>query len=573
MNNSKGKVIFINPVVGPAAYLDDEDGTVVSEHMVYPYPGLMILASVLDKAGYNAVLLDANLYTKNKFQQRLFHEIDDDVIFVGFSLMTMNVVWAYPVIEEIKTRYPKIKIAAGGFHPTLFPDQMIEDEYIDIVALNESASIIEPLTEALKTNGDLSTINGIYYKKGGVVCKNPPNTELDGFKEVPFINLSQIEHEKYSRNNAVIYPYFPKNSKDYITYPILTSFGCPYKCTFCINAILERRYRYRSAESIVDRIEYLINTHNANFIILQDEEFCINKKRFLRFVELVEERKLKFQWRTSLRVSNFRDDYIDDALAQRLQNIGMVSAVMGGESGNQRMLDEIKKEITVEEIIHALEILSRTTIIPKISFMTGMPGETDSEIQETYSLCVKLKKMFSSKNKIADIGIFPFRLYPGSPLYDKAVEDLGLEADDRSFKEIASVRGSKMSEGMGYEPTYLKYVSDPKQFEDMLFLYDKFVWLNPKRTNIIRNWLEMTTTFRIERGWYKFAFIEKSLFKFAKGTRDLWRKMRAKLKPSNSSSAQKPKIKNKLQKEAFGSDKETEEAMHRESSKRTYGGC
>ena len=131
--------------------------------------------------------------------------------------------------------------------------------------------------------------------------------------------------------------------------------------------------------------------------ILQDEEFCINKNRFLRFVELIEERNLKFQWRTSLRVSNFRDDYIDDALAQRLQNIGMVSAVMGGESGNQRMLDEIKKEITVDEIVHAMKILSKTTIIPKISFMVGMPGETDSEIQDTYNLCTKLKKMFTQK--------------------------------------------------------------------------------------------------------------------------------------------------------------------------------
>tara|TARA_B100000315_G_scaffold168862_1_gene157428 strand:+ start:1722 stop:3416 length:1695 start_codon:yes stop_codon:yes gene_type:complete len=564
MKNSKGKVIFVNPS------LDYEGGGVVSDVRVYPYPGLMILASVLDKAGYNAVLLDANLHTANEFRRRLFLEIDDDVIFIGFSLMTMNVGWAYSVIADIKTQHPKLKVAVGGFHPTLFPDQMIEDKFIDIVALNESASIIKPLTETLKINGDLSEINGIYYKKGGVVCKNPPNLELDSFKEIPFINLSLIQHEKYSRNNVIIYPYFPESREERISYPILTSFGCPYKCTFCINAILTRRYRYRSAEEIVDRIEYLINTHNANFIILQDEEFCINKKRFLRFVELVEERKLRFQWRTSLRVSNFNSDYIDDALAQRLQNIGMVTAVMGGESGNQRMLDEIKKEITVDEIVHAMEILSKTTIIPKISFMVGMPGETESEMQDTFDLCVKIKKMFSRKNKIADIGIFPFRLYPGSPLYDKAIETLGLKSDNRSLSELASVNGSEMSEGMGYEPTYKLYIKDPKKLEDMIFLYDHFIWMNPKHTNIIRNLFEMTTMFRIERGWYKFTFIEKSLFKFAKGARNLLRKTLTKLKSTDSCFKQQPKTKYKQQTVPAS---ELQKEMYQESLKRTEGGC
>jgi radical SAM superfamily enzyme YgiQ (UPF0313 family) len=284
---------------------------------------------------------------------------------------------------------------------------------------------------------------------------------------------------------------------------------------------------------------------------------------------LIEERNLKFQWRTSLRVSNFRDDYIDDALAQRLQNIGMVSAVMGGESGNQRMLDEIKKEITVDEIVHAMKILSKTTIIPKISFMVGMPGETDSEIQDTYNLCTKLKKIFAQKNKIADIGVFPFRLYPGSPLYDKAVEDLGMEVDNRSLKEMASISGLEMNEGMGYEPSYKRYVEDPKKLEDMIFLYDKFIWMNPKSANIIRNLFEATTMFRIEKKWYRFAFIEKSIFKFAKGTRNFFRKLRTKLKSTDSSLVQQSAISQPKIKPAIG----LQEEMRQESSKKTYGGC
>ena len=158
---TKGKIIFVNP------NLDYEDDDVVRDVTVYPYPGIMILSSVLVKAGYDAIILDAGLYPATEFRKKIFAEINDDVIYIGFSLMTMNVKWAYKLMKEIKVRHPKMKIAVGGFHPTLFPDQMIEDEMVDIVAINESASIIEPLTEALKNDGDLSAINGIYYKKGG----------------------------------------------------------------------------------------------------------------------------------------------------------------------------------------------------------------------------------------------------------------------------------------------------------------------------------------------------------------------------------------------------------------------
>jgi len=507
-----GKVVFINPS------LDYESEDARTGITIWPYPGLMILQSVLVEAGYDAQLIDSNLYKKVEFRKKLFSAIDDETIFVGFGLMTVNVIWAYSVIKEIKNRHPNMKILVGGFHPTLFPDQMINDKLIDVVALNESASIITALTETIKNGGDLSKINGIYYKKNNTVYRNPPNTKLDDARNIPFINLDLTEHNKYSKNNAVIFDYFPKKRGDYTTYTIITSWGCPFKCTFCINAILERRYRYRTAELIVDRIEYLIKEHNANFIILQDEEFCINKKRLFRFLDLIEERGLtgKFHWRTSLRVSNFRSDYIDDETAKRLEKSGMVTSVMGGESGSQRILDEIRKEIKVEEIAHAMETLSKTNIVPKISFMVGLPGETDEEVQLTYELCVKYKKMFLKKNKFADIAIFTFRLYPGSPLYDKAIKHLGIKPDKRSLEELcnSSTKGN-IKEGAGYEPIYKKYLKNPKKFEDMLFIYDYFIMRNLKRKNLIRNLLEAIAYWRIENKFYRGIFIERLLLKSA----------------------------------------------------------
>ena len=192
-----GKVVFINPS------LDYESEDARTGITIWPYPGLMILQSVLVEAGYDAQLIDSNLYKKVEFRKKLFSAIDDETIFVGFGLMTVNVIWAYSVIKEIKNRHPNMKILVGGFHPTLFPDQMINDKLIDVVALNESASIITALTETIKNGGDLSKINGIYYKKNNTVYRNPPNTKLDDARNIPFINLDLTEHNKYSKNFLV----------------------------------------------------------------------------------------------------------------------------------------------------------------------------------------------------------------------------------------------------------------------------------------------------------------------------------------------------------------------------------
>jgi len=515
---TKGKVVFVNPSL---RYGDEPQAA-----LVYPFPGLMILASILDAVDYEVKVVDANIFTEAEFERRLFAELNDDVLYVGFNLMTMNVAWAYGYMLKIKAKFPLLRIIVGGFHPTLFPQQMINDENVDIVVVNEAVHTIELLTDTIRTGGDLSKVPGIMFKDGGQIIKNTPNTKGDSFENLPFINFELFEHELYATNNAVIYPYFPKPRTEYRAYPIQTSFGCPYRCTFCINAIFSRRYKIRSAEEIVARIEYLMERYNANFFILYDEEFCIDKKRLYKFVELVEEKKLKFQWRTSLRVSNFRENYLNDEWVKRLENIGFVCSVMGGESGSQRILDEIKKQITLQEMVNAFEALSKTTIVPKISFMAGLPGESDAEVLASYRFAIKLKQMMLKKNLKTDIGMFPFRLYPGSPLYDKAVKELGVKEETRTLKEFAAVNGKEMAEGMGYEAVYNKYLKDPVRFEKMLFLYDTFIWPHWGNGTLFRNILSWTTMKRFEYGFFNFTFIERFILKSAKTLRSWLRAIR-----------------------------------------------
>jgi radical SAM superfamily enzyme YgiQ (UPF0313 family) len=513
MTNTKAKIILVNPILSYDKNCHKKNSS------AYPYPGLMIIASILDREGYLVRLIDANLYSVGEFIEKLILELNDNVVFVGFSLMTMNVSWAYDVIKSIKRKNGKITIVVGGIHPTLFPDEMIEDDLIDIVVINEATSTIALLTDTLLKGSDLGKVPGIYFKRNGKIIKNTPNLDLDSFSYVPFINFSLIQHEEYAKDNCLSsFPYFPK--KEYRVYPIQTSFGCAFKCAFCINSMYRRRYRMRSAEEIVDRIEFLIKEYNANFIAFYDEEFFISKKRLLRFVELVEEKKLKFLWRTSLRVTNFRDDYLNDELLHRLEKIGFLSAVMGAESGSQRVLNLIKKQITPEQTINAVKALSKTKIVPKISFMVGIPGETEDEILGTYRLAIKLKKIMLKAKSKGEIQVLSFRLYPGSLLYNKATSDYGHKGIHK-LKELVMVDGSNLEKGWGFPVGNRKYIKNPKRFDLMQFYYNTFIWPYHERKGVLRHLSVKLAMLRFQLNFFGLSFFIKTIMGMRKGMREI----------------------------------------------------
>jgi len=148
------------------------------------------------------------------------------------------------------------------------------------------------------------------------------------------------------------------------------------------------------------------------------------------------------------RVDHFNDKYINRELLRRLDNIGYGSLVMGGESGNQDVLDRLKKQITTEEIVHSLQMLDGTKISPRYSFMIGLEDETLDQIKDTLDLCFKMKK----NRPDVDIAAFIFRLYPGSPIYNRLVErhNIKIPHDLGSWSEF--LKGSVSYTEMPWTP-------------------------------------------------------------------------------------------------------------------------
>jgi len=458
MMDQNRKILLINASLSPKhKRLSDR---------VFPHTALMLLATVLDKAGWNVRILDGNLHDLASFKQVVYDELTGDTLYIGFSVMTNQIPWAYDVTEYIKSIAPEIPIVWGGVHPTLYPEQTAADSNVDIVVVNEALSnTILPLTRALANHTSLDEVPGLCYRHNDTIVRTQAPS-LDRIEDVPFIDFSLMDHRHYAAGN-VTFNFYPDDipAVDNIAYPIVTGLGCPYRCRFCINVILKRRYRGRSASEIVDRIEFLQDQYGANFIWAMDEDFLTNKRRILQFVDLVERRKLKFYFRAWLRVDHFRDGYIDVELANRLYNVGLIIAVMGAESGSQRILNYLNKGITPEQIRRASATLAQTRIVPRYSFMVGFPDETEQDLAETREMARRLR----DDNPKSDVQILNYCPFPGSPMYDQIRRDYSLREPESLYA------WSRLAESKGYARYFpieeSTWISNPDQVKDLVYTH------------------------------------------------------------------------------------------------------
>lgn len=422
------------------------DFSYVNRGMLYPSTALMLIGTVLKRNGYDPRIIDGAYH--EDYRKRLIDILSNEtinILYIGMSVMVTQIPFALEASKIAKRINKKIPVIWGGPHPTLYARQTLENENVDIVSINEGTYTALFLARALESGQFLDGVKGIGYKngRGKIYCTDP--AELEGISSLPHFDFSLIETNNYvnPQNGSVYEREFPQFNEKLKIMPILTGLGCPYRCQFCINVILKRKYRHRSAALIVEEIKFLQAHYDANTFLFLDEDFFVNKKRLLEFISLVEKENLHFNGRMWCRVDHFRDSYINGELLRRFNKIGCFSLVMGGESGDNAILKDLKKGITSEQIMNSLNILKGfDSIFSRYSFMVGLENETSEQIKRTYRFCMNMKKI----NPMVDIaGPFVFRLYPGSPIYNRLVANYSIQEPDslEKWSEEVTNYGSK----------------------------------------------------------------------------------------------------------------------------------
>lgn len=387
---NKGKVLFIIH----DNYQDDNS---------FPL-GMAYLAAVLRKQGVEVKICCQDIfhYSNDEMAELFLKNENYDLIGVGFMAARFRET-ILGLCETINKFKKKSWLVLGGHGPTPIPEYVLEKTQADIVALGEAEETIIELLKYKIEGGDLSQLKGIAYRIGNDIKVNERTNPIFKLDTIPFPEWSLFPMDKYS--TCLEFYGMDPNEK---SLAILTSRGCVNRCNFCYR--MERAIRFRNVENVIEEIKILKEKYGINNFNTHDELFIYSKQRVFDFYEGLRKNDLKIKFNCNARVNIF-----DQEIADCLKESGCVFLNFGFESSDQKVLDLMKKNTTVEQNIKAAEIAKKTGIGLGLNFIWGNKGDTKESLLGN----MKLIKQFNNYYQVRTIR--PVTPYPGSELYYEAI--------------------------------------------------------------------------------------------------------------------------------------------------------
>lgn len=367
----------------------------------YPSLGLAYLGAVLDEAGHNVKIIDidAEQLSNNEF---LVEVKNGDYGLVGITVTTPTFSKALELTEIVKNNSDAYTVL-GGIHANTMPEECINNQSVDFIVKGEGEITLLELVRCLETHGSLEHVDGLYYKENGKILRSKNRALIGNLDTLPFPSRRLSNRYHYSFPDALYE----------LAFPVMTSRGCPGNCIHCNSrSIFSRRFRARSPKNVVDEIEYLIREYKAKEIHIWDDNFTTQKKRVFEIRDEIKRRNIdvKFSFPNGVRV-----DYVDEEVLQALKDMGAYSVAFGVESGNQRILNHINKNITLERIEKAFYSAKKAGLETWGFFMIGLPSETRATINDTINFSIRIKP---------DIAKFHIlKPFPGTDAYRQLQND------------------------------------------------------------------------------------------------------------------------------------------------------
>lgn len=392
-----------------------------------PTVSLLYLAAVLRENGHEPILLDMNTYRPLEHdnpdylcKEVIINKINEkSADLIGFScLFSGHFPLAIKMAEDIRERFPDVKIVFGGIHPTIFSEEILQNcKCVDFVVIGEGETQIIALVNALE-KGKIREIQKIgsfgYRDNHGKVVINPRiNGYIKNLDELPLPAYDLLDLEKYFYDLS--HWHNPKNLTFRMTMPILTSRSCPYKCSFCsMWLIMGSSIRVRSSKMVVDEIEVLYNKYGLNHFSFVDDNITLNKNHIIGICEEIKKRNLNIQFETPNGIYiNSLDKEVIDAMVEA----GWIRGALGIEHGSDYIRNEIiGKNIKREKIYEVAEYCRKhKQLFIKGLFIMGFPEDTYQTLMETYYMIEDLKL-----DKVFVCNLLPF---PGTRIFEQAVRD------------------------------------------------------------------------------------------------------------------------------------------------------
>lgn len=374
--------------------------------------GICYVAAVLEKNDIEVGILDADILDLT-FEQTI-EEIDKkNPKILMISLLTTTYDGVVELSNALKKQKPNLKIIVGGPHLATDPENTMKNSCFDVGVLGEAEYTTLDLVQHLLKDWDISSVKGIIYMAQDGLVKNPPRDVIPNLDELPMPAYHLLPPMDMYHPQIHNYRFKP-------VMPMVTSRGCPHRCIFCDQGVFGKRFRYFSGKNVVDQIEELQKKYGVREITFHDDVFTLSKERVYELCDEIEKRKLKIAWSCLSRA-----DHLDRDLLKRMKKAGCWLIAMGIESGNQEILDFIKKDVKLESIKEVTDWAYEEGIKVRGFFQIGHPKETRQTIEDTINFALSLK-IHTAEFTIST----PFK---GTELYEIAKDYGTFDTSDKSY--------------------------------------------------------------------------------------------------------------------------------------------
>src|SRR3989344_4638889 len=384
----------------------------------YFFPVVMAsAATMLKKAGHNIIWKDC---VTEHIKIKEFYDLikKENPNLFAFETKTPVIKIHWKLINDLKKKFPKMKVVIMGDHVTALPEETLKKSKVDFVlcggdfdfSLGDLVNYFNKKTKKIP--------RGIYYKKGKKIISSGIFELKHNLDKAPIINRDLTKWKNYQEEyNISRKPYFY----------IMSGRDCWWgKCKFCAWPRLYPRFRTRSIENVLEEIGILIEKYDAKEIF--DDSGTLMTGKWLKdlcegLIEKDYNKKIKYSCNIRFGVLKQEDYDLMKKAGFRLLKFGL-------ESANQFTLDKLNKGIKVREIIEGCKMAHNAGLTVHLTMIVGYPWETKDDAMRTFELA---KKLMQSGN--ADVlqatQLIP---YPGTPLWKEAIENKWLLFDEKEYE-------------------------------------------------------------------------------------------------------------------------------------------
>lgn len=391
----------------------------------YPPIGLGFLSAHLKKKGYTVEILDCDV--KNISPQQFCQSVDlDQYQVVGFQLFTSDMDKAKQYLGFIEKSNGDIITMVGG--PQVGSEPVDTLNYLqnaDYGVYGEGESCLVEFLNTIK-NGNLNDpdvmqrIPNLVWKNNGKYQLTPVAFEPD-LDEIGAPDWDAINPIHYK---AAVHGFF---SKKLPTWPIIITRGCPFKCTFCgSREITGYKIRSRDPIKVIEEIKYLKRQYGIQEFQIVDDNFTAKRKNVIRFCKALIEEKIDMPWNCP---NGIRLDTLNDEMLEIMKKSGCYEVSVGIESGNQRILDSMKKGITLETIREKTNLINKYNINVIGFIMVGYPSENAETIEDSRKLAIELP--------LKRVSLTRFSPFPGIPITEELIREGKISKETLDYSKLS----------------------------------------------------------------------------------------------------------------------------------------